>query len=133
MIRTGSRPSRLAKKVQERKKVLSYLAALPSDARKSLQRLRRDIKAAAPGAEDCISYGLPAFRLNGRPLLCYRATESYCSLYPMSPAVIRAHAADLTLYKTSPGTVRFARGKALPVSLVRKLVRSRVAELRIRP
>ena len=65
--------------------------------------------------------------------MCYRAAGSHCSLYPMSAAVIRAHAADLKLYKTSPGTVRFGPGKALPVSLVRKLVRSRVAELRSRP
>jgi uncharacterized protein YdhG (YjbR/CyaY superfamily) len=126
------RPSRLAKQVQERKKVLAYLAALPRDARKSLQRLRRDIKAAAPGAEDCISYGLPAFRLDGRPLVCYKAARSHCSFHPMSTAVIRAHAGDLESYSTSPGTVRFAPGKALPVALVRKLVKTRIAELRDR-
>ena len=120
------------KKVLERKKVLAYLASLPAAARRSLQRLRRDIKAAAPGAEDSISYGLPSLRLDGRPLVCYRATRSHCSFHPMSAAVIRAHARDLTSYSTSPGTVRFAPGKVLPVALVRKLVRTRIAELRNR-
>jgi uncharacterized protein YdhG (YjbR/CyaY superfamily) len=120
------------KKVQERKKVLTYLASLPADARRSLQRLRRDIKAAAPGAEDSISYGLPSLRLDGRPLVCYKAARSHCSFHPLSTAVIRAHAADLKAYGTSPGIVRFAPGKALPVALVRKLVRTRIAELRNR-
>ena len=120
------------KKVQERKKVLAYLASLPAPARRSLQRLRRDIKAEAPGAEDSISYGLPSLRLDGRPLVCYKATRSHCSFHPMSTAVIRAHARDLESYGTSPGTVRFAHGKALPVALVRKLVRTRIAELRNR-
>ena len=125
----GARPARLARKVQERKKVLAYLARVPADARKSLQRLRRDIKAAAPGAEDCISYGLPSFRLNGRLLVCYKAARSHCSFHPMSTSVIRAHAKDLESYSTSPGTVRFRPGKALPVMLVRKLVKTRIAEL----
>jgi uncharacterized protein YdhG (YjbR/CyaY superfamily) len=120
------------KKVQERKKVLAYLAALPADARRSLQRLRRDVKAAVPGAEDSISYGLPSLRLNGRPLVCYKAARSHCSFHPMSTAVIRAHAKELKAYSTSPGTVRFTPGKALPVALVRKLVRTRLAELRNR-
>ena len=112
--------------------MLAYLASLPADARRSLQRLRRDIKAAAPGAEDSISYGLPSLRLDGRPLGCYKATRSHCSFHPMSTAVIRAHARDLESYSTSPGTVRFAPGRALPVALVRKLVRTRIAELRNR-
>ena len=126
----GARPAGVAKKVQERKRVLAYLASLPADARKSLQRLRRDIKAAAPGVEDCISYGLPSFRLDGRLLVCYKATRSHCSFHPMSTGVIRAHAADLKAYDTSPGTVRFGPGKPFPVALVRKLVRTRIAELR---
>ena len=109
--------------------MLAYLAALPAEARRSLQRLRRDVKAAAPGAEDCVSYGLPALRLDGRVLVCYKAARSHCSFHPMSTSVIRAHAADLKAYSTSPGTIRFAPGKALPVALVRKLVRTRIAEL----
>ena len=104
-----------------------YVAAFPADTRATLQKLRKAIAAAAPGAEESVSYGLPAFRLNGRPLVCFGASASHCSLYPMSPAVIRAHAGDLKKYETSKGTIRFV--KPLPTALVRKLVKARIAEL----
>ena len=74
-----------------------YLASVPADKRAALARLRKAISAAAPRAEEGSSYGLPAFRLNGRPLVCFGAAAHHCSLFPMSPAVIRAHAADLGL------------------------------------
>ena len=106
-----------------------YLAGLPADKRAALQKLRKDIKAAAPRAEEGLSYGLPAFRLNGRPLSCFAAAANHCSLHPMSAAVIRAHAADLTDYETSKGTIRFLPGKPLPAVLVRKIVKTRMAEL----
>ena len=106
-----------------------YLASVPADQRTALTRLRKAISAAAPRAEEGISYGLPAFRLNGRPLVCFRAAANHCSLYPMSPAVIRAHAADLKAFEISKGTIRFLPAKPLPVSLVRKIVKARIAEL----
>jgi uncharacterized protein YdhG (YjbR/CyaY superfamily) len=104
-----------------------YLASLPADQRATLQKLRTAISAAAPDAEEGVSYGLPAFRLEGRPLVCFAAAAHHCSLYPMSPAVIRAHADDLKKYEISKGTVRFKA--PLPPALVRKLVRARIAEL----
>jgi uncharacterized protein YdhG (YjbR/CyaY superfamily) len=115
-----------------RQQVEAYLASVPAAARKALQRLRSAIKAAAPDAEEGLSYGLPALRLEGRPLVCYSAAKAHCSFFPMSPAVIRAHMADLKVYSTSKGTIRFGPDKSLPASLVRKLVRARVAELRNR-
>ncbi len=107
----------------------AYLASVPADARKALEGLRKAIRAAAPDAEEGSSYGLPAFRLGGRPLVCFKAAAHHCSLYPMSPAVIRAHAPDLDGYETSKGTIRFSADKPLPASLVRKIVKARVAEL----
>jgi uncharacterized protein YdhG (YjbR/CyaY superfamily) len=105
-----------------------YLASLPATQHAALQKLRRAISQAAPDAEEGFSYGLPAFRLSGRPLMCFGAAANHCSLYPMSPAVIRAHADDLKRYETSKGTIRFVT--PLPAPLVRKLVKARVAELR---
>ena len=106
------------------------LASVPADKSAALQKIRMVIRAAAPGAEEGFSYGLPAFRLNGRPLVCYGASTHHCSFFPMSPAVIRAHSADLKNYETSKGTIRFAPEKPLPATLVRKLVKARIAELR---
>ena len=105
-------------------------ASLPAHQRAVLQKLRKAISLAAPRAEEGFSYGLPAFRLNGRPLVCFAAAANHCSLYPMSPAVIRAHADDLKRYQTSKGTIRFLT--PLPSALVRKIVKARIAELESR-
>ena len=107
----------------------AYFASLAADKRAALQKLRQAIRAAAPAADEGFSYGLPAFRLGGRPLVCYGASTNHCSFFPMSPAVIRAHAKDLKQYETSKGTIRFAPDRPLPASLVRKLVHARMAEL----
>jgi uncharacterized protein YdhG (YjbR/CyaY superfamily) len=111
----------------------SYLASLPAEKRATLQKVRKAISAAAPRAEEGFSYGLPAFRLNGRPLVAYAASTNHCSFYPMSPAVIRAHRGDLADYETSKGTIRFPVGHPLPAALVRRLVKARIAELEPRP
>jgi uncharacterized protein YdhG (YjbR/CyaY superfamily) len=108
----------------------AYLAALPPDARKALQKLRKTIGEAAPGAEESFSYGVPAFRLEGRPIVCYGASKKHCSLYPMSPSVMKAYARDLEMYSTSKGTIRFSPDRPLPSPLVKKLVKARIAELR---
>jgi uncharacterized protein YdhG (YjbR/CyaY superfamily) len=117
------------KKTPSRADVDEYLAALPAAKRGALQKVRAAIRAAAPRAEEGFSYGLPAFRLDGRPLVCYGASANHCSFFPMSPAVIRAHAEDLKRYETSKGTIRFPPDEPLPAALVRKLVNARIAEL----
>lgn len=105
-----------------------YLAAVSKDKRTALQKLRKDIKAAAPGAEECISYQLPAFRLNGKFLVAYGAAANHCAFYPGS--VVEALKNQLKDYDTSKGTIRFSEDKPLPAALVRKLVKLRIAKNR---
>ncbi len=107
--------------------VAGYLAALPADQRAALQRLRTLIHAAAPGAEECISYGVPAFRLDGKVLVWYAAASRHCSFFP--GALVQDLASELEGFSTSKGTVRFQPDHPLPAALVRKLVRARAARI----
>jgi uncharacterized protein YdhG (YjbR/CyaY superfamily) len=102
-----------------------YLAALPPDQRAALQRLREQIHAAAPGAEECISYGMPGFRKHG-VLVWMGAARRHCAFYPHG--LTEAQLAELTAYDTSRGTIRFQPDNPLPEALVRALVERRVRE-----
>jgi uncharacterized protein YdhG (YjbR/CyaY superfamily) len=104
-----------------------YIQPLSDDKRAALEKLRRDIRAAVPAAEECISYGIPAFRLDGRVLVFFGAASRHCSFYP-GAAPIEACKEALANHDTSKGTIRFAPGKPLPATLVRTLVKARVAE-----
>jgi uncharacterized protein YdhG (YjbR/CyaY superfamily) len=104
-----------------------YLATLSEEKRAALEKLRRAIKSAAPEAEECISYQIPAFRLHGRGLVGFGAAANHCAFYP-GAYPIRAHADELKAYDTSKGTIRFPAHRPLPATLVRKLVRARIAE-----
>ena len=105
-----------------------YLAALSADKRTALQKLRKIIRAAAPKAEECISYQLAAFRLAGRMLVAFGATANHCAFYLMSGSTVAAHQDELKDYDTSKGTIRFQPDQPLPAALVRKLVKARIAE-----
>jgi uncharacterized protein YdhG (YjbR/CyaY superfamily) len=104
-----------------------YLVRLGDDKRAALEKLRKDIRAAAPRVEECISYQVPAFRLDGRMLVWFAAASKHCSFFP-GAYPIKAYQKDLKKYATSKGTVRFAPDHPLPAALVKKLVRARIAE-----
>ena len=110
------------------KTIDEYLAAVPPDKRATLVKLRKTIKAIAPKAEESISYGLAAFRLDEKPLVAIGASARHCAFYLMSGSTVAAHAALLKDYDTSKGTVRFDPKNPLTTALVRKLVKARIAE-----
>jgi len=104
-----------------------YLAALGAEQRDALEKLRQIIKTVAPKAEECISYQIPAFRLNGM-LVAFGATANHCAFYPMSSTMVANFRDELKGFETSKGTIRFQPGNPLPTTLVRKLVKARIAE-----
>ena len=106
-----------------------YLAGVSEDQRTALQKVRRAVNAAAPKAEECISYGMPAFRLNGKLIAVFKAAASHCSFHPMSGDTVATLKKDLAGYDTSRGTIRFSARAGLPATLIRKLVKARIAEV----
>ena len=98
------------------------------DQRAALEKLRQSILAVAPGAEECISYGIPAFRLNERSLVFFGAWANHCAFYPGSSAALKKFRNELRDFQASKGTIRFSTGEPLPAALVRKLVKARIAE-----
>ena len=110
------------------KTIDEYLANAKPHQRKTLQKLRRTIQTAAPKAEECISYGIPAFRHNRRVLVFFGAWANHCAFYPGSAATLKNFRNELRNFETSKGTIRFSPDKPLPVAVVKKLVKTRIAE-----
>lgn len=115
------------KKKAKARTVSAYFASLSSKNRVALNKLRKNIRAAAPGAEECISYQLPAFRFDGRMLVWYGAWEKHCALYPGTSIV--PFKDELGRFDTgNKGTIRFQADEPLPATLVRKIVKARIAQ-----
>jgi Uncharacterized conserved protein len=112
-------------KTKPPKTIDDYFSTLSDEHRVALEKLRKQIRAAAPKAEECISYGLPAFRQNGM-LVWFGAARNHCSFYPGGRAV-EMHQSELKKYSLSKGTIRFQPDKPLPATLVRKIVKERIA------
>jgi uncharacterized protein YdhG (YjbR/CyaY superfamily) len=112
------------------KTIDEYLVTVKPDQRRALEKLRKAIHAVAPKAEECISYGIPAFRLNGRSLVFFGAWANHCSFYPGSSKTLKKFRNDLKDFRVTKGTIRFSRDNPLPPALVKKLVKARIAERR---
>ena len=108
------------------KTVDGYLAALPEEARATLEKIRKAIKAAAPKATEVISYQIPMYKQHGM-LVGFAAFKDHCSFFPGAKPVA-TYKDELKTYKTSKGTIRFPIGKPLPAALVKRLVKARIAE-----
>lgn len=107
----------------------SYLAALGEPERTALEELRRSILAVIPDAEQCISYGMPAFKVGGKTVAGFAAFKNHLSYVPHSGSVIEKLAEDLASYQSTKGSLHFAVGEPLPSGLVKKLVITRMQEL----
>jgi uncharacterized protein YdhG (YjbR/CyaY superfamily) len=108
------------------KTIDEYISLYPPKVRAKLERLRKVIRKAAPGAEEKISYGMPAFLLNG-PLLYFAAFERHIGLYAL-PAAMVAFKERLSRYKSGKGSVQFPLDEELPYELIGEIARFRVEE-----
>ena len=107
----------------------AYFEGLSDAQRMALEHLRGVIAGAAPDAVEGRSYGMPAFRYHGRPLVGFQAAHDHLGFYPMNPGLIEAHAAELGEFSTSKGTIRFTPTAPLPDDLVVAIVCERLEEL----
>jgi uncharacterized protein YdhG (YjbR/CyaY superfamily) len=106
-----------------------YLAAVPVEQRAALEALRRTIRSIVPQAVECISYGIPAFRLGRSVVAGFAARAKGCSYYPFSGSTLGTLAADLAKYERTKSALHFRAEKPLPAGLVRKLIMARLAEI----
>jgi uncharacterized protein YdhG (YjbR/CyaY superfamily) len=122
-------PTRAKVRVVATAEVDRYLAALDEPKRSTLKVLRTSILEVVPEAEQCISYGMPAFKVAGKTVAGFAAFKHHLSYLPHSGSVLSTLAGDVAGYETSKGALRFAIDKPLPKHLVKKLVTARMREL----
>jgi uncharacterized protein YdhG (YjbR/CyaY superfamily) len=107
-----------------------YIAGFPPAVRSVLKRVRTIIRRAVPGAEEMISYKIPAFKLHGRPMLYFAAWKEHYSLYPSTSYLLAALKGDLAPYVISKGTIRFPFTDPVPARLIKNIAKLRAREIR---
>jgi uncharacterized protein YdhG (YjbR/CyaY superfamily) len=110
------------------KTIDEYLATVSPESHATLENLRRKIRMILPKAEECISYSMPAFRSEGHVVAGFLATKTGCSYFPFSGTTLATLADDLVGYDKTKSALHFDTGRPLPVTLVRKLLKARIAE-----
>jgi uncharacterized protein YdhG (YjbR/CyaY superfamily) len=106
----------------------AYLAMVKGEKRAALDQLRKTIRRVVPKGEECISYAIPAFRLDGRIVAGFAATAKGCSYFPFSGSTLRTLAKELANYDQTKSSLHFDPSRPLPATLVRKLIKARIAE-----
>lgn len=124
--------SEAADRPDEPATVDEYLARLPDDRRAAMALLRATIRAAAPEADEVITYKMPGFRLHGTFLVSYDAFKRHYSLFPASEVVVNGLGDEIRPYLAGRGTIRFAATEPIPVDLVTRIVTIRLEELEAR-
>jgi uncharacterized protein YdhG (YjbR/CyaY superfamily) len=109
--------------------VKAYVAAMPADVRAAVEQLRTLIKTAAPKAVESRSYGIIGYKIDGRAFIYCGGFTRHVAMYPVTAAMRRDHAEAIAPYQASKGTLRFALDKRLPVALIKKLLKARLAEM----
>jgi uncharacterized protein YdhG (YjbR/CyaY superfamily) len=107
----------------------SYLAAVEEPKRTTLEELRRNILAVLPNAEECISYSMPAFKVEGKTVAGFAAFKTHLAYLPHSGSTIATLEADLAGYDHTKGSLHFPIDQTLPPPLVNKLITTRLQEL----
>ena len=104
-----------------------YIAGFPKDVQKILRTIRKTIRAAAPDAKESISYRIPTYKLNGRPLIYFAAFKAHVGVYPVTAPVKAKFKKELSGYKGGKGTVRFPLDEPIPYALITKIVKFKKA------
>ena len=105
--------------------VANYIAEYPAEVQEKLRQLRKMIQTLAPGAEESVSYGMPAYKLHGKPLAYFGGFKNHIGFYP-TPTGTDAFADELSGYKTGRGSVQFPLQHALPASLIQRMLLHRM-------
>ncbi len=107
-----------------------YLAKVPQPKRATLQKLRQTIRDIVPDAEEVISYGMPAFRLNGKVIAGFAAFKNHLAYLPHSGSVLAELRDDLSGYASTEGSLHFPISEPLPKALVKKLIAARIRQVK---
>jgi uncharacterized protein YdhG (YjbR/CyaY superfamily) len=117
--------------VKRAEDVGAYLAGFPRSAQTPLRRVRSALRKALPGAEEVISYGIPAYRVEGRVAIYFAGWKSHYSIYPANARLVAAFKDDLAPYEVNnKGTIRFPLSEPVPVRLIARLAKFRAKEAR---
>jgi uncharacterized protein YdhG (YjbR/CyaY superfamily) len=110
----------------------AYITSFPKETRELLEQVRAAILQAAPQAEESISYGMPAYKINGKPLVYFAAFQNHLGFYA-TPSGHSEFADELSAYKTGKGSVQFPLDSPIPLDLITRITKFRVSENPMKP